>query len=223
MAAGAGRPGAPRKDLPDRVRSPKTVPDTHRKLRPGRAVAGKGHVLLADAAHVVYGTALCRLGAIARVFVRAAPGRQRFHVPGAWDAVPRTLTAVTNTAVANADAMCEVLRAVAARGLVGPVTVARDNARYRRNDVAKGPAKALGIEHLVRPSDSPNLTLIERLWRYTKRTAISGKYHPTFAEFRAAVQDVSDRVPATHANKSASLMTLNFQEFDEVSEAILLC
>ena len=34
---------------------------------------------------------------------------------------------------------------------------------------------------------------------------------------RPAIQDVLDRVPTTHANKLASLMTLNFQEFDDVS------
>lgn len=92
-----------------------------------------------------------------------------------------------------------------------------DNARYQRNKIVEGLAKELGIELLFLPSYSPNLNLIERLWRFTKRKAAYGRYHPTFAEFRAAVQDVLDRVPTTHAGKLASLMTLNFQEFDEVS------
>ena len=46
---------------------------------------------------------------------------------------------------------------------------------------------------------------IERLWRFVKRKAAYGRYHPTFADFRAAVQDVLDRVPTTHAEKLASL------------------
>jgi transposase len=92
-----------------------------------------------------------------------------------------------------------------------------DNARYQRNDVVKGQAKELGIELLFLPSYSPNLNLIERLWRFTRRTAIYGKYHPAFAEFRAAVEDVLDRTSTNHAGKLASLMTLNFQEFDDVS------
>jgi hypothetical protein len=50
-----------------------------------------------------------------------------------------------------------------------------------------------------------------------KPQAAYGRYHPTFAEFRAAVQDVLDRVPTTHAEKLASLMALDFQEFDDVS------
>lgn len=170
-----------------------------------------------DAAHFVYGTYLCCLWSILRVFVRAASGRQRFNVLGAWDAVARTLTAVTNTTVVNTDTMCELLGVVGARGLVGPITLVLDNARYQRNDVVKGRAKELGIELLFLPSYSPNLNLIERLWRFTKRKAVYGKYHPTFADFRAAIQGVVDNVPATHAGQLESLMTLNFQEFENVS------
>ena len=170
-----------------------------------------------DAAHFVYGTYLCCLWSVLRVFVRAASGRQRFNVLGAWDAVTRTLITVTNTTVVNADTMCDLLRAVAARNLRGPVTPVLDNARYQRNDVVTGRAKELGIELLFLPSYSPNLNLIERLWRFTKRTAIYGRYHPTFADFRAAVEDVMARIPTTHADKLASLMTLNFQEFEDVS------
>jgi len=170
-----------------------------------------------DAAHFVFGTYPCCLWSILRVFVRAASGRQRFNVLGAWDAVARTLTAVTNTTVVNTDTMCELLRAIAARGLVGPITVVLDNARYQRNDVVKGLAKVLGIELLFLPSYSPNLNLIERLWRFAKRKAVYGKYHPTFADFRAAIQAVLDGIATTHADRLASLMTLNFQEFENVS------
>jgi transposase len=217
VAAGAGHPRPPKKDLPDHVADQKAFLDTELKPRLDRAVAGTGHVLFADAAHVVYGTYLCCLWAIIRVFVRAASGRQRFNVLGAWDAVARTLTTVTNTTVVNTDTMCDLLRAVAARGLVGPVTPVMDNARYHRNDVVKGRAKELGIELLFLPSYSPNLNLIERLWRFTKRKAVYGKYHPTFADFRAAIQAVLDGTTTTHADGLASLMTLNFQEFENVS------
>jgi len=112
---------------------------------------------------------------------------------------------VPNTTVVNTDTMCELLRAVAAQGRVGPVTLVRDNARYQRNHAVQTLAQNLGIELLFLPSYSPNLNLIERLWRFTKRTAIYGRYHSTFADFRAAVQDVLDHIPTTHANKLASL------------------
>ncbi len=181
------------------------------------AVAGRGHVLFVDAAHFVFATFLCHLWSILRVHVRAASGRQRLNVLGAWDAVTRQLTTVTNTTVVNAQTMCELLRAVAAKGLAGPVTMVLDNARYQRNAVVMALAAELKIELLFLPSYSPNLNLIERLWRFTKRRACYGKFHADFAAFRSAVESVLGGVTTTHAKDMASLMTLKFQEFEDVS------
>ena len=78
-------------------------------------------------------------------------------------------------------------------------------------------ATQLGITLLYLPSYSPNLNLIERLWKFIKRRALYGRYHPTFAEFQAAIQEVIDGLSTTHAEKLKSLMTLNFQRFEDVS------
>jgi transposase len=187
------------------------------KPRLDAAVAGNGHVLFVDAAHCVYGTYLCCLWSILRVFVRAASGRQRFNVLGAWNAVTRTFLAVTNTTVVNTDTMCQLLRTIAAEKLVGPVTVVLDNARYQRNKVVQALAAELSLTLLYLPSYSPNLNLIERLWRFLKRDSVYGKYHPNFAAFKAAIEDTLSKLSTTHADALASLMTLNFQEFENVS------
>lgn len=170
-----------------------------------------------DAAHFVFGTFLCCLWSFVRLFVRAASGRQRFNVLGAFNAITQELISVTNTTVVNTETMCELLRKLAAQGLSGPLTVVLDNARYQRNAVVQALAASLGIELLYLPSYSPNLNLIERLWRFVKRQALYGRYHPTFADFQAAVQDTLHQLPTKHKDKLASLMTLNFQVFDNVS------
>ena len=90
-----------------------------------------------DAAHFVFGTFLCCLWSLTRIFVTAS-GRQRFNVLGAWNAVTRELLTITNTTVVNTDTMCALLRLVAARALVGPVTLVLDNARYQRNALVMG-------------------------------------------------------------------------------------
>jgi transposase len=187
------------------------------KPRLEEARAGQRHVFFVDAAHFVFGTFLCCLWSFVRLFVRAASGRQRFNVLGAWNAVTRALTAVSNTTVVNTETMCALLRKLAAGGLVGPITVVLDNARYQRNAVVQALAASLGIELLYLPSYSPNLNLIERLWRFTKKEALYGRYHPTFAHFRAAIEDTLSKVSTKHTDKIASLMTLNFQVFDDVS------
>jgi transposase len=189
------------------------------KLQPRleEAKAGKRQVFFVDAAHCVFGTFLCCLWSFARLFVRAASGRQRFNVLGALNAVTRELIAVTNTTVVNTETMCELLRKIAERGLAGPVTVVLDNARYQRNKVVQALADALSIELLFLPGYSPNLNLIERLWRFIKREALYGRYHPTFADFRAAIEETISQLGGKHKDKIASLLTLNFQVFDDVS------
>ena len=149
--------------------------------------------------------------------MRAASGRQRFNVLGAWNAVTRELIAVTNTTVVNTETMCELLRKIADLGLSGPITLVLDNARYQRNAVVQALAAQLGITLLFLPSYSPNLNLIERLWKFTKRRALYGRYHPTFRDFQAAIQEVLDGLSTTYSQQLASLMTLNFQQFDDVS------
>jgi transposase len=191
--------------------------DTELKPRLAASAAGEGQVFFVDAAHFVFGTYLCCLWSFTRIFVRAASGRQRFNVLGAWNAITRELVAVTNTTVVNTDTLCELLRKIAALKLSGPITLVLDNARYQRNAAVQALAGQLGITLLFLPSYSPNLNLIERLWRFLKRRAVYGRYHPTFAEFRAAIEETIDGLTTTHADQLATLMTLNFQQFENVS------
>ena len=210
-------PVPPKKNLAEHVADQAAFLET--KLKPvlAAAQAGEGHVFFVDAAHFVFGTFLCYLWSFTRIFVRAASGRQRFNVLGAWNAVTRQLIAVTNTTVVNTETMSELLRKIAALGLTEALTLVLDNARYQHNAAVKALASQLGITLLFLPSYSPNLNLIERLWKFTKRRALYGRYHPKFADFQAAIQEILDGIPTTYAEQLETLMTLNFQQFEDVS------
>jgi len=217
VATDPGRARAPKKSLTEHVATQADFLAAELQPALDAAVAGAGHVFFVDAAHFVFGTFLGCLWSVARVFVRAASGRQRFNVLGAWNAVTRQLLAVTNTTVVNTDTMCDLLRVLAGAGLAGPVTAVLDNARYQRNKVVQALAAELNIRLLFLPSYSPNLNLIERLWGFAKRQSVYGKYHPTFAAFRAAIETTLSGIPTTHADRLKTLMTLRFQQFDDVS------
>jgi len=154
---------------------------------------------------------------VARLFVPASSGRQRYNVLGAFNAASRELIRVTNDSYVNAQTVCQLLRKIAARGLGVPVTLVMDNARYQRCRLVADLARTLNIELLFLPSYSPNLNLIERLWKFAKKQVLNSRQHKSFADFRLAIDRCLDELGTTHQKKIASLMTLKFQRFENVS------
>ena len=129
-----------------------------------------------DAAHFVLAPFLGMLWCFARVFIAAPAGRQRFNVLGALNAITHELVTVTNDTYINAESVCELLRRLAALGLGMPITLVLDNARYQKCHVVQTLAETLQIELLYLPPYSPNLNLIERLWKLVKKKCLYSIY-----------------------------------------------
>lgn len=185
--------------------------------RLAEAQAGKREVHFIDAAHFVLATFLGRMWSRARLFVRASSGRRRYNVLGAINAVTHALVRVTNETYINSQSVCELLGKIAARSVGVPITVVLDNAPYQRCRLVRERAAALGIELLFLPSYSPNLNLIERLWRFTKKAVLNSRHHASFGEFRQTIDQCLDELPTTHRESLKTLMTPRFQTFENVS------
>jgi len=213
----AAVPVPPKLTLPEHAARQADFLATELAPRLAEAKAGLRAVLFVDAAHFVMGSFAGWVWCALRVFVKAASGRQRYNVLGAFDAVTRELVRVTNTTYVTAETVCELLRKVAGRGLHVPVTVVLDNARYQRCRLVQDLALALGIELLFLPSYSPNLNLIERLWKFVRKQALNSRHHASFDDFRAAIDRCLDALPTAHEQQIDSLMTLKFQTFENVS------
>jgi len=182
-----------------------------------QAKAGERRVYFADAAHFVQSAFLGWLWCFARIFVRSGSGRQRFNVLGALCATTHRLTTVCNTGYINSESVCELLRKLAALPDTIPITVVLDNARYQRCKLVKATAQALGIELLFLPTYSPNLNLIERLWKFTKKEVLYSKYYANFTDFQHAISSLLDNVHETHRAQLDSLLTLKFQAFENTA------
>lgn len=183
----------------------------------GEAQAGKRTVFFVDASHFVVGSFLGCLWCMVRLFVRGASGRQRYNVLGALNAVTRELVRVTNHTYITAETVCDLLRQIARMGFVTPITLVMDNARYQHCRLVQELARTLGIELLFLPSYSPNLNLIERLWKFVKKEALQCRHHTNYADFHAAIDRCLDQLPTTHREKLETLLTLEFQTFENVS------
>jgi len=64
-----------------------------------------------------------------------------------------------------------------------------DNARYYRSRKISEYLETSKIELCFLPPYSPSLNLIERYWKYFKKTLLYNRYHETFAEFKQACED----------------------------------
>jgi transposase len=93
-----------------------------------------------------------------------------------------------------------------------------DNARYYSKPVVKEWLACHRQFHLVPlPAYSPNLNLIERLWKFLRKKALN-RWHKTFEEMQAAVAAVLDHLEA-YRNELATLMTEQFS-IVEVKDAV---
>jgi transposase len=183
--------------------------------RLAEAQAGKRAVFFVDAAHVVLAPFLGFLWSFVRVFIKAPAGRQRFNVLGALNAKTHELVMVTNDAYINAESVCELLRKLAALNLGVPITLFLDNARYQKCALVIALAESLHIELCFLPAYSPNLNLIERLWKFVKSECLYSEYYADFASFKAAITTCLEQTHSTHKSALDTLLTLKFQLFEK--------
>lgn len=203
--------------LPAKAAPQQQVEFLSQQLQPrlDEAKAGQRAVFFVDAAHFVLAPFLGFLWCFTRIFIQAPAGRQRFNVLAALNAVSHDLVMVTNDSYITATSVCALLGQLAALQLTVPITLVLDNARYQRCALVQELAATLQIELLFLPAYSPNLNLIERLWKFVKKEALYSHYYQDFATFKAAITQVLNETSGKHKQALDSLLTLNFQTFEK--------
>ena len=183
--------------------------------RLAEAQAGKRAVFFVDAAHFVLAPFLGFLWSVARIFIPAPAGRQRFNVLGALNALTHELITVSHDTYITAETVCALLQKLAALNLSVPITVFLDNARYQKCALVTATAASLHIELCFLPAYSPNLNLIERLWKFVKKQCLYSKYYADFATFKTAIVACLSETHTRHKSALDSLITLHFQTFEK--------
>jgi transposase len=166
--------------------------------RLNEATAGRRAVFFVDAAHFVLSPFLGWLWCVKRLCLKAPAGRKRFNVLAALEVVTHELITVTNSDYINAQRVCELLWKLSQLPRLVPITLIMDNARYQNCRVVKELALQLQIELLYLPPYSPNLNLIERLWRWVKRKCLDSKYYDNFDSFPQAISNCLSQTHTTY-------------------------
>src|SRR5215211_1970477 len=167
-----------------------------------------------DACHPVWGLDLlysCWLLVGQRFYVGVGNGRKRLNILGAYcpddhDYVDLRLTKENITG----EQFVKLLEALRAKH---PETekflLYLDNAKSSSKPVVKEWLAAHPEFRLVPlPAYSPNLNLIERLWKFLRKKALN-RWHKTFEAMQAAVAEVLDHL-GEYRDELATLMTERF-------------
>lgn len=182
-----------------------------------KAKKGESVLFFMDAAHFVLSAFLCSVWSKSRLFVRSSAGRNRINVLGVVNAITKEVITMQNTSYINAQTIIEFFNTLRSQTpKEKSISIICDNARYQHCNLVIEHAKSLNINMIFLPAYSPNLNIIERLWKFTKKEVLYAKYYETPLLFHNAITDFMDNINNNHIQKLNSLLTLNFQLFNNV-------
>lgn len=185
--------------------------DQQLKPRLEEAARGTRKVFFVDASHFVMGAFMGMLWCFRRLFVRGASGRRRYNVLGALDSHTREVITVSNDTYITAPTVCQLMTKLRRKHSDIPITLVLDNARYQKCRLVLEAAEEQGFELLYLPPYSPNLNLIERLWKFVKKECLANEYYDDFEDFKTAINTTLRKVNGSLRKETESLFTLNFQ------------
>lgn len=179
-----------------------------------RAEKGETALLFMDASHFVMGCDfLSCIYSRVRRFVKTWSGRKRYNVLGAIDFISKKVHTIANDSYITATEVCEMLRKLRAEYTGREIHLVLDNARYQKCKAVQDLAASLDIHLDYIPPYSPNLNLIERLWKFVKGE-LRTKYYDDFSLFCKKIDSIIDSTSHTNKAKIDKLLGENVQLFD---------
>ena len=141
--------------------------------------------------------------------LKANCGRQRLNINGAINI--ETLEPTTGFYdTINADSTIDLFSKIEAKHPdAETIYIIADNAPYHHSCLLKEHLEGTKIQLIYLPPYSPNLNLIERYWKFFKKTVMHNRYYETFEEFKQACKNFF-RKRKKYLPELQSLLTENF-------------
>lgn len=143
--------------------------------------------------------------------IKSNTGRERVNLHGAYSPINQDII-IDDYKTINAETTKEFFqKIVAANADKEKIYLILDNARYYHSRIIREYVENTNIELIFLPSYSPNLNLIERLWKLFKKKVLYNKYYETFDDFLTAIFYFFDNKILDLKDEVKSLMTENFK------------
>lgn len=175
-------------------------------------------LLFSDAAHFVYGKFSSYHWGKSPRFAPSGHGRFRLNVYGSYDVISNQVYSMYNDGYINAEFMVqyfEWLRKEIYTDHSQAIHMVMDNARYQHCNYVKEKASELNIVLEFLPGYSPNLNLIERLWKYMKKI-VGQTYHQSKESFKKEIVNLLSSLNSKeHQDNIWTLLNPVFQQYEK--------
>ena len=153
---------------------------------------GKKEVLLfLDGVHPQHNTRASKawIASGTEKYLKTNTGRNRLNLNGVYNPENQEVI-VREDETINAESNIRLFEVVKERYKDAEcIYIIADNARYNRNKRLKEYLKESKIKMIYLLAYSPNLNLIERLWKFMRKKIINTTYYPEFKAFREAIHN----------------------------------
>jgi transposase len=137
-------------------------------------------------------------------------GRQRMNINGVYSPIDHEIIYREDDSI-NGQSTVELYKQIEElHPTLKLIYIIRDNAKYYGSEVVKEYLKNSRIVEIKLPTYSPNLNLIERLWKLMKKKTLYNKYYSSFIDFKNAIYNFFEKTVFEDREELISLMTEKF-------------
>lgn len=153
-------------------------------------------ILFIDAVHPQHNTksvkAWIETGTVK--YIKTNTGRSRINLNGAYNPNNQDVIIREDESI-NAQSTIELFKQIEQIYYLATIIyVFADNAKYYKNHLIQEYLKNSRIKLIFLPTYSPNLNLIERLWKFMRKQVINTIYYPDFKSFKSAIKNFFDNI-----------------------------
>ena len=181
--------------------------------------AGTAEVYFADGSHPTHNTKTGRgwIRKGADFEIDCNSGRKRVKINAATRAIKPEHLGFEISESVNAQSTQRMCRDLLKKHPGKKIYFVCDNARYYRCAWLQKWAANQRIEFVFLPPYSPNLNLVERLWRLLRKKAINSICYETYDKFRSGIIHFLENIKVEYKAEVRRLLSLNFRTVDNTS------
>lgn len=179
-----------------------------------KALFGKCHLLFYDPTHQIHNTVIGKCwqkkGGENTIRLQSNTGRDRVSILGAINVISKKFTSIVTEDNCDKEMNEKVMEGIRKDYPDNKrIILILDNASYNKAYCVRDKAKELNIRLWYLPPYSPNLNLIERIWKFLKKL-LKNKYIPTLSEYKKFIFNFCRNLEI-HSEEINRIISQNFE------------